>query len=223
MTSAYRRRQVQIAEVLVRYELEVFGLEGFVSVERRLLRRGPARTRPESLRLALEELGPTFIKLGQALSTRADLLPADFQAELVKLQDHTVRVPFDVIEEIVRSELGTGTDEVFASFDSEPLAAASIGQVHSATLHDGTEVVVKVRRPGAAEEVEQDLEIVQNLAARASRRWKEAEYWDVNGLAKDFVDALRSELEYLQEARSAAQFAANFAADPRVRIPSVYP
>ena len=227
MTSTYRRRQVQIAEVLVRYELghllEVFGLEGFVSMERRLLRRGPVRTRPESLRMALEELGPTFIKLGQALSTRADLLPPDFQAELVKLQDDTVRVPVDVIEEIVTSELGAGTTKVFASFDSEPLAAASIGQVHAATLHDGTEVVVKVRRPGAAEEVELDLEIVQNLAARASRRWKEAEYWDVNGLAKDFTDTLRSELDYLQEARSAEQFAANFAADPAVHIPSVYP
>jgi ubiquinone biosynthesis protein len=100
--------------------------------------------------MALEELGPTFIKLGQALSTRADLLPPEFQAELVKLQDDTVRVPVDVIEEIVSSELGAGTTEVFASFDSEPLAAASIGQVHAATLHDGSEVVVKVRRPDAA-------------------------------------------------------------------------
>jgi ubiquinone biosynthesis protein len=227
MTSAYRRRQVQIAEVLVRYELghllEAFGLEGFVSMERRLLRRSPVRTRPENLRMALEELGPTFIKLGQALSTRADLLPPDFRAELIKLQDDTVRVPVDVIEEIVSSELGAGTNEVFSSFDSEPLAAASIGQVHAATLLDGTEVVVKVRRPGAAEQVELDLEIVQNLAARASRRWKEAEYWDVNGLAKDFTDTLRSELDYLQEARSAEQFAANFAVDPGVHIPSVYP
>jgi ubiquinone biosynthesis protein len=227
MTSAYRRRQVQIAEVLVRYELghllAVFGLDGFVSMERRLLRRDPVRTRPENLRMALEELGPTFIKLGQALSTRADLLPPDFQVELVKLQDDTVRVPLDVIEEIVSSELGAATTKVFASFDSEPLAAASIGQVHAATLHDGTEVVVKVRRPGAAEEVELDLEIVQNLAARASRRWKGAEYWDVNGLARDFTDTLRSELDYLQEARSAEQFAANFVADPEVHIPSVYP
>ena len=227
MTSTYRWREVQIAEVLVRYELshllEVFGLEGFVSVERRLLRRGRARTRPESLRMALEELGPTFIKLGQALSTRPDLLPPDFQAELVKLQDDTARVPVNVIEEIVVSELGAGTTKVFASFDPEPLAAASIGQVHAATLHDRTEVVVKVRRPGAAEEVEEDLEIVQNLAARASRRWKEAEYSDVNGLAKDFTDTLRSELDYLQEARNAEQFAANFAADPGVHIPTVYP
>src|SRR6201997_1624713 len=105
MTSSYRQRQ--IAEVLVRYEmghlLEVFGLERFVSLERRLLRRGAARTRPESLRMALEELGPTFIKLGQVLSTRADLLPTDFQAELAKLQDNTARVVPDVIEEVITS------------------------------------------------------------------------------------------------------------------------
>ncbi len=227
MTPPYRHRQRQIAEVLVRYEmghlLEIFGLERFVSLERRLLRRGAAHTRPESLRLALEELGPTFIKLGQALSTRADLLPPDFQAELSKLQDDTNRVAPEVIEETISSEFGMPTTELFASFDPEPLAAASIGQVHAATLHDGTEVVVKVRRPGAAEEVALDLEILHNLAARASQRWKEAEHWDLNGLARDFADLLRAELDYLQEAGNAQQFAANFAADPGVRIPSVYP
>jgi ubiquinone biosynthesis protein len=227
MTSSYRRRQDQIAQVLVRYELghllEVFGLERFVSLERRLLRRGSAPTRPESLRMALEELGPTFIKLGQALSTRADLLPPDFQAELAKLQDDTDPVAPDVIEEIIGSELGGPTTEVFASFDLEPLAAASIGQVHAATLHDGADVVVKVRRPGAAEDVELDLEILQNLAARASQRWTGAKDFDLIGLARDFAYLLRAELDYLQEARNAQQFRANFDADPRVLIPSVYP
>ena len=160
--------------MLVRYEmghlLEVFGLERFVSLERRLLHRGAGHTRPESLRMALEELGPTFIKVGQVLSSRADLLPPDFQAELAKLQDDTVRVAPNAIEETITAELGAPPAEVFASFDADPLAAASIGQVHPATLHDGTEVVVKVRRPGAAEEVELDLEILHNVAARASQR-----------------------------------------------------
>jgi ubiquinone biosynthesis protein len=227
MTSAYRDRERQIAEVLVRYEmghlLEVLGLERFVRLERRLLHRGPTHTRPENLRMALEELGPTFIKFGQALSTRADLLPPDFQAELSKLQDNTVRVSPHVIEETINSELGAATTEVFASFDPEPMAAASIGQVHAATLHDGTNVVVKVRRPGAAEEVELDLEILRNVAARASQRWTEAEHRDLNGLVRDFADLLRAELDYLQEASNAREFAANFAADPGVHIPSVYP
>lgn len=226
MTSSYRRREVQIAEVLARYEMghlaEVFGLEGFASVERRLLRREPAHPRPESLRMALEELGPTFIKLGQALSTRPDLVSPDYRAELAKLQDDTRPVPTRVIEETITNELGVPAAETFASFDAEPLAAASIGQVHAATLHDGADVVVKVRRPGAAEEVEQDLEILQNMAARASHRWKEAKNFDLTGLAKDFADALRAELDYLEEARNAGEFAANFAAVADVHIPSVY-
>lgn len=226
MTSSYRRRQKQIAEVFVRYEmghlLELLGLERFISLERRLLRRGPAETRPESLRRALEELGPTFIKLGQVLSTRPDLLPPEFQAELAKLQDSTARVASALIEETIANELGGAPSELFASFDPEPLAAASIGQVHAATLHDGTDVVVKVRRPAAAEEVELDLEILRNLAARADQRWKEAEHWDLNDLARDFADLLRAELDYLQEADNARQFAADFAADPRVHIPRVF-
>jgi ubiquinone biosynthesis protein len=173
--------------------------------------------------MALEELGPTFIKLGQVLSTRADLLPPDFQAELAKLQDDTNRVAPEVIEETISSELGAAPTELFASFDPDPVAAASIGQVHAATLHDGTEVVVKVRRPEAAEEVELDLEIVRNLAARASQRWKGAVHWDLEGLARDFADVLRAELDYLREAGNAQEFAANFATDPTVRIPMVYP
>ena len=227
MSSAYHRRQTRIAEVLVRYEmghlLEGFGLERFVSLERRLLGRGSAPTRPESLRRALEELGPTFIKLGQVLSTRADLLPPSFEVELAKLQDETIPVASDVIEEAVSTELGGPPTQVFGTFGPEPLAAASIGQVHAATLRDGTEVVVKVRRPGATEEVELDLEILRNLAARATQRWKEAERFDLNGLARDFADQLTAELDYLQEARNAQLFAANFASDPRVHIPSVYP
>src|SRR5579862_366022 len=227
MSSPYRNREKQVAEVLVRYEMghlvEVFGLERFVRLERSLVHRGPTRTRPESLRSALEELGPTFIKLGQVLSTRADLLPAEFQAELAKLQDSTARVAPEVIEDTIRTELGAATTEVFATFEAEPLASASIGQVHAATLHDGTDVVVKVRRPGAAEEVELDLEILRNLGARASQRWAGAERFDLNGLVRDFSGLLRAELDYLAEAANAQELAANFAADPGVHIPSVYP
>jgi ubiquinone biosynthesis protein len=227
MNSAHRHREIEIAEVLARYEisglLEVFGLEGFISMERRVLHRGPDHTRPERLRMALEELGATFIKLGQMLSTRSDLLPPEFQAELAKLQDSTHSVPADVIEQAIRAELGASTTEAFATFDSEPLAAASIGQVHAATLHDGSEVVVKVRRPGTVEEIDLDLEILQNVTARASEHWKSAQHYDLDAVVKEFAEALRSELDYVQEAKNAQQFAANFDGDPHVHIPAVYP
>jgi ubiquinone biosynthesis protein len=223
---SYHHRQVQIAEVLVRYGMgylmELLGLDGLVSFERRLLKRDPARTRPEDLRLALEELGSTFVKLGQVLSTRADLLPPEYQVELSKLQDYAPAVPSDVIQEIVSRELQSGTDKAFAKFDLVPLACASIGQAHTATLHDGTEVVVKVRRPSVVEEVEQDLEILQNLAARASRRWEDAARWDLKGVAEQFGRILLSELDYLQEARNAERFAANFSHDHDVRVPRVF-
>jgi ubiquinone biosynthesis protein len=225
--SSTRHRRTEIAEVLVRYELghllDALGLQRLISADKRLMHRGTARTRPESLRMALGQLGPTFIKLGQIVSTRADLLSPEYQTELAKLQDEAERVPSDVIQAIVESELGTSTKEAFASFDLEPLAAASIGQVHAATLHDGSEVVVKVRRPGAKEIIEQDLEILRDMAAKASQRWPEAQRWDLTGLAKDFSDALRAELDYLQEANNAQEFQANFADDPSVHIPTVHP
>lgn len=117
------------------------------------------------MRLALEELGPTFIKLGQLLSTRSDLLAPQYQLELAKLQDGAPPVPVTAISQIISEELGAAPEELFAKFDSEPLASASIGQVHAATLADGTSVVVKVRRPGVVARIEEDLEILQNLAA----------------------------------------------------------
>ena len=225
MNGSYHDRQAQIAEVLVRHGwgqlLEFFGLEGLVKFER-LVGGGSGRSRAKELRLAMEELGPTFVKLGQFLSTRADLLAPGYQAELSRLQDHASAVAPDVIDDIVGRELRGGADKVFASFDSLPLACASIGQAHAATLHDGTEVVVKVRRPGVVEQVDQDLEIIRNLAMRVSQRWDEAARWDIAGLADELGRTLRAEVDYLQEARNAERFAANFAADPAVQIPRVF-
>jgi ubiquinone biosynthesis protein len=227
MTSAHHHREIEIAEVLARYEMtglfDAFGVDGFISMERKVLHRDPVPTRPERLRMALEELGPTFIKLGQMFSTRSDLLSPEFQAELAKLQDSTQSVPADVIEQAIRTELGASTAQAFATFDPEPLAAASIGQVHAATLHDGSDVVVKVRRPGTVEEIELDLEILQNMAARASEHWKAAQRYDLNAVVKEFAEALRGELDYLQEAKNAQQFAVNFDDDPGIHIPKVYP
>jgi ubiquinone biosynthesis protein len=221
-------RQRQIAEVLARYGLNYLanavGLERLVARERALRGRKPREqhTPPEDLRRALEELGPTFIKLGQLLSTRADLLPLDYRTALAKLQDAAPAIPTDVVQEIVAAELHTSTSDAVVGFHAEPLACASVGQAHLATLLDGTEVVVKVRRPNVVEVMDQDLEIIQNFAARASRRSKAAARYDLDGLADEFVQTLRAQLDYLQEARNAERFAANFAGDSSVQIPRVF-
>ena len=178
---------------------------------------------PADLRLTLEELGPTFIKVGQLLSTRADLLPPAYQDELAKLQDSGPRIPVDAVRDTLQNELHADPDRAFASFEEKPLAAASIGQAHAATLHDGTEVVVKVRRPGVVEVVEQDSEILQNLTARASRRWEAAARYDLVDLVYEFAGSLRAQLDFLREGRNAERFATNFAQQPDVQIPRVFP
>ena len=182
----------------------------------------PALSRPVHLRLALEELGTTFIKLGQILSTRADLLPPEYLAELTKLQDSAPPVPFDAIQQVLVAELGQPIEKVFAEFDPKPLAAASIGQAHAAVLWDGTEVVVKTRRPGVVEQVNEDLEILKELAATASRHLEFADRYDLAGLVDEFSQTLRSELDYIREGHSAERFAENFAHDPGIHVPRVF-
>lgn len=182
----------------------------------------PAAVRPVHLRLALEELGTTFIKLGQILSTRADLLPPEYLAELTKLQDSAPPVPFESIRETLLSELGQPIENVFAEFDTQPLAAASIGQAHAATLLDGTEVVVKIRRPGVVESVNEDLEILKELAATANRHLGFADRYDLVGLVEEFSQTLRAELDYVREGHSAERFAENLASDPGVHVPRVF-
>lgn len=176
----------------------------------------------EHLRMALEELGPVFIKLGQTMATREDLTPESYRRELAKLQDSTPPVPADQIVDVVESELGASVDALFAHFDRTPLASASLGQAHAAVLHDGTEVVLKIRRPHVVDQVEQDLEILQNLASRAARGSKTANNVDVVGLVDEFAVTLRSELDYLKEGRNAEQFAENFAGNPALGIPAVH-
>ncbi len=222
-------RYRQIAEVLARHGLgflvDVTGLGRFVPLHFGPLRvpgRGEPVSRPARLRLALAELGTTFIKLGQILSTRGDLLPQEYVSELSKLQDQGPIIPPEEILAIVTDELGRPVDEVFASFNLEPLAAASIGQVHLARLLDGTEVVVKVRRPNVEQQVAQDLEILQNLAATTSRHWELADEYDVVGLVEEFAQTLRGELDYVREGHSAEQVARNFAGDNAIHIPRVY-
>lgn len=158
------------------------------------------RLRAEHMRLACEELGTTFIKLGQALSTRGDLLPEAYRRELMKLQDAVPPVPVAAAAEVIREDLGAPPEELFAFFDREPLGSASIGQVHAARLADGREVVVKVRKPGVEELVEIDLEILGDLAASWPERFPALKHYDFPAMLRDFGDTLRNELDYRREA-----------------------
>ncbi|PZQ91471.1 MAG: ABC transporter [Leifsonia xyli] len=227
--SGHRRRYRHIAAVLERHGLGLatglLGLDGWIPFNKGALghaRRDQPYTSPEHVRLALEELGPTFIKLGQLLSTRTDLLPPGYLHELARLQDAAPAEDWEPIRAVIREELGADPEEVFATFDPQPLAAASIGQAYAATLPDGTEVVVKVRRPGAVAQVTEDLDILQNLAERADRRWETARRFNLPGLVEEFSNTLRAELDYLQEGRNAERFARDFAGSSDVSIPRVF-
>jgi ubiquinone biosynthesis protein len=221
-------RYLQIASAFRRHGLGLvvglLGLERVLSAGRGgsadAAKRASAES-PAHLRAALEELGPTFIKLGQLLSTRSDLLPPSFITELAKLQDAAPPVPVDEIRAVIRTELGADPEAIFAAFENRPMASASIGQAHAATLADGTPVVVKVRRPGAVLQVQVDLEILQNLAARAQRTWEFARDIDAVGIVAEFAETIRAELDYLQEARNAERFARDFEDDDGVVIPRI--
>jgi len=220
------RRIGQIAEVLSHHGLgslySALGLNRFVPTTKGPAERPTTPTPPEHLRMALEELGATFVKLGQLLSTRADLLPPEYMAELAKLQDSVPPVPTEQIQELLVTELGQPVDAAFASFDPKSLAAASIGQAHAATRHDGVQVVIKIQRPGVAKQVEQDLDILRNLAATASHHWEVAKQYDLVELVEEFEETIREELDYFHEARNVERFATNFADDASVHIPRVF-
>jgi ubiquinone biosynthesis protein len=203
--------------------ISITGLERFVPLQRLFNRRyEQPLSRPEHVRKALEELGPTFIKLGQILSTRADLLPPNYQVELARLQDAAPPLKTSVVTSIIEAEFNRPLDAVFKRFDQVPIAAASIGQVHAAELLDGTPVVVKVQRPGVVQQIEQDLQILHTLALNASRRWAVAEEYAVVGLVQEFAQTLRAETDYVREGRNAERFAANFAGDDRFHFPRVF-
>ncbi|MFV1986912.1 MAG: ABC1 kinase family protein [Gemmatimonadota bacterium] len=172
--------------------------------------------------MAFEELGATATKFGQILSTRPDLLPPEYVTELSRLQDAAPSISFDAVKVVVEGELGRPLEDAYDSFDPEPLAAASIGQAHAAVLKDGVAVVVKVRRPGIVDEVREDLEILQNLAATANRRWEAAARYDLPTLAEEFSATFLDELDYLKEARNAERFAADLSDDPWVKVPRIY-
>ena len=176
----------------------------------------------ERLRLALEELGPTFVKFGQLLSVRQDLFPDDITRELQKLQDAVAPFPSRQAHEIIELELGRPVSELFAAFDDVPLAAASIAQVHTATLPDGTAAIVKVQRPGIDQLIHADLEILFACARLLHRHVPESQRYDPLGLVEEFADTIIKELDFRLEGHNAERFSANFHDDPAVYVPQIF-
>jgi ubiquinone biosynthesis protein len=179
----------------------------------------------ERMRLAMQELGPSFVKLGQILSTRADLLPPQLILELKKLQEDVPPIPFDEVKAEIEETVGAPLDEVFARFDEKPLASASIGQVHRACLKrpDGdVEVAVKVQRPRIRSTIERDLDLLYLMARLLERAVPESTIYSPTGLVAEFDKAITAELDYTVEAKNGETFAKNFSGDLTVRFPRVY-
>lgn len=225
--SALLERYRQIAAALARHGL------GYLATELGLGRYLPFnrgffghRSRPQPyaradhLRMALEDLGPAFVKLGQVLSTRPDLLPPDWSAELAKLQERVPPVPWDQVWLKLARELGRPPEEVFARLEPQPLAAASIGQVHRGRLQDGQEVAVKVQRPGIYRQVLLDLEVLRALARLAQRRFAA---FDPTGLVEEFARSILEELDYTRERRNMERYIQHLTDTEGVRLPKVYP
>jgi ubiquinone biosynthesis protein len=179
-------------------------------------------SRPKRVRLALEELGPTFIKLGQLLSTRPDLVPPDYITELEKLQDRVPPEPADKIMAELQQELGGRIENIFKSFDEKSIAAGSIAQIHRAVTRDGLHVAVKIRRPGIVDTIRSECEILQDLAGVLKNTMFKHENFDLDEMVADFTEAVSKETDLANERRNQLRFLRLFADDPAVHIPKVY-
>jgi ubiquinone biosynthesis protein len=188
----------------------------------RLEVNGQPSQRGQHLREMLDELGPTFVKFGQLLSTRPDILPPDIISELRGLQDDVRPFPFAQVEQVIQEDLDLTLDKLFTDFDEKPVAAASIGQVHRATLPNGRAVAVKVQRPGAPRQIEADLALLYQAARIAKERVRALDFIDARQLVDEFARSIRQELDYRLEARNADSFHHNFAGHPHVHVPRVY-
>ncbi len=219
----YRR----IVTVLARHGfgsvLEYLQLDRYLSLPARILRQAPALpiSPAEHLRQALEELGPTFVKLGQVLSTRPDLLPPDFIAELSKLRDAVAASPWATVQQQLTEAYGDALEKTFMWVDPQPLGSASLAQVHAAALPDGSEVVLKVQRPGIKKIIESDLEILHDLASLAERTPLGVVY-DPREIVSEFSFTLRNELDYRREGSNADRFRRNFLGERYIYIPKIY-
>ncbi len=230
-TYRHLRRYRQILAVLLKYGfgdlLRSIGVHGYAGARWWKIDAGRPEpvvvlSRAEAVKVALEELGPTFIKAGQFLSTRPDLLPAEFVEELARLQDDVPPFSFSDVRRIVEQELGSPLEDVFSDFQERPVAAASIGQVHAARLPDGNEVVVKVQRPGLRATVRVDMEIMTHLAALAEKHVTGGEIHQPTLIVQELARSLEKELDYNLEAANMERFAGQFAGDAAVYVPTVY-
>jgi len=223
-------RLSQVREIVVQYGLDISlvgtPLARFRGVADRLLGRDPdefaSLTTPAKVRLMLQQLGPTYVKVGQMVSSRADVLPEAWRTELDKLQNTVPPFPYDQVEAIVRSELDAPPDRLFASFDREPLGAASLAQVHRATLPDGTEVVVKVQRPNVQAMVRADLGNMEDLARQAERRVSMARTMNLAAMIHEFGQGVLTELDYRVEAYHALRLAEVVEGMEGIHVPRVY-
>jgi ubiquinone biosynthesis protein len=209
-------RLSEIAQVAVRHGF------GYVVDGHRDTSGETGTARGRHLREMLDELGPTFVKFGQLLSTRPDVVPPDIIIELRGLQDDVRPFPFTDVERTIREELGQPIERLFLDFDEQPLAAASIGQVHRATLPNGRAVAVKVQRPNAPRQIEADLALMYQAARLVKERIRALDFIDANEIVDEFSRSIRQELDYRLEARNADGFHKNFAGHPHVSVPKVY-
>jgi len=220
-----------IASILIRYGfgdvVRRLGLSSVLEKAGRMLHWKDAEQYarmepPRRVCRALEDLGPTFVKLGQILATRVDLFTPEWIVEFEKLQDQTQAVPYAELQSQLEADLGALPEEVYADFDEQPLAAASIAQVHRAKLHDGTEVVVKIRRPGIRQTVEADLRLLHRLAEVAELEMPDLHRFRPQEVVRQFTLSLRRELDLAAECRNAERVAKNFSDHPEIIIPKIY-
>jgi ubiquinone biosynthesis protein len=222
------RRYAQIIDVLGQYGFGI-GLERLFPGRARFRLPTPgksgkvsdAETVYERIRLALEDLGPTFVKFGQIMSTRTELLPPEMIDQLKKLQDHAKPVPFLEIRQMLADNC-PDADLWFAQIEETPVASASIAQVHRAVLNDGTKVAIKVQRPGISEIIETDISILQSMAERIETVFPETRLYNPTGMVADFAQQIVKELDFTRDARNVERMARNFRDVPGIRFPKIY-
>jgi ubiquinone biosynthesis protein len=224
MVTKYRRYW-QIGDILIKYEFGSIVQRLFPGTYRfRRCKECEVETVTSvyvRMRLAIEELGPTFVKFGQIMSTRPDILPPELITELKKLQDHVAPLPFSEIRKVIEAEC-PDHDACFLSIEEVPVASASIAQVHRATLKDGTPVALKIQRPGIRDIIETDIVILESFAERVERYYPQYKVYNPRGIIADFAVQIRKELDFHRDGRNADRLRSNMQGLEKIRVPKIY-